>query len=1534
MSVKINYKGEILEFDNTPSLGEIKKKYKELQRADSTLNKKELFTVTKSQEQLYYYEMMSKNTNLYCVPIVFRITQFIHVEYLKSALNKLTERHSVLRTTFEMNEESVIQRINNFKECAFTCVNISDLPDSEKEVRVKEIIQQEVNSGFSFDGEALFRSKLIKCSNEMYYLLLNIHHIIFDVVSESILLHDLSYFYQMQENASIPELETLGFNFAEYADSLNVQIMNGKLDKHKSYWLKELENEIPYLNIKSDFVKEKDKTFQGDTVQFILEKSISLQIKELCRQNHVTMHVFYLASLAAMIFRYTAAGKFAIWSPLSRRTDSIYENQIGYYTDMYPILFSLNGKQSFLELLVYTQEKCISALEHQEYPFANAEQDYMEQHNGERIPDIQLSFEYVKKEDSYLGDILLEPVEILYQKAKYDLDISVLEENDAVKLILDYSSSLYTKEHMKSFLAVYQQIINSIIEHKEEAIEQLSMLSEQQLEQCAFALSGLKGTSLPYQNVFEMFEASADQYPNKIAIMDGAEQATYQELNQLANKVAHWLLSQNVKIDDKVTVLLDKSISAVAYMLGIIKSGCAYMPLSEDFTQMQLKAMMESADSLFAITQTKYKDKLKGFQGKLFVIDEPEYQEVLNRQSGKNPKQNVGQDNLLNILHTSGTTGMPKGVALTHRGILRLLGKTEYLSFAPDDIVLQLSGLDYDGATMEIWGTLCHGGTLILMQKEKILDIDAFAEMIINNQVTTVIFPTQLFNRMADEHPETLALLRQIECGGEVISIEHVRKALKYCKPGTIINGYGPTENTFVSTFYRIKELRPECTNIPIGIPVTNTTAYVLDQNLNPVPDYVVGELYLAGDGLAKGYLNNEEVNCKSFVKNPFDKQSAYLYKTGDFVIKTADGNLEFVSRLDGQVKIRGHRIETEALRNLILNHSEVKESYIDFESHALYAYIRLQNACTKQDEANMTKQLRSEIIKQLSQYAVPERFIYLNEIPLTRTGKVNVKELRRQKSLVQQSTIENHKTETEQKMFEIWTKVLNYNDFYVTDNFFDIGGHSLLLSKVLKMVRETFSVSLPIIDLFQYTTIKQLSQHIDAICKKDGNIPDSEPAKEKKQIKHSDSSDIAVIGMGLRFPMADTPHEFWGNIRNGVNCISKLTDDEIVQLGEQVNRKKLVPYGGYIENEFAFDPDVFGISEAEAAMMDPQQRILLMCAWEAIEDAGYNIDNIDHDMAVYIGGEKNEYFSGKDNQTIANAFHSEIASSPEFLPLKISYHLNLNGESILVNTGCSSSLVSIHMACQSLLQGNCNYAMAGGVSLRIPQRTGYLYEEGFIMSPNGQCAAFDKDAKGTVDGNGAGIVLLKRLDDAIRDKDSIYAVIKGTAANNDGKNKIGFTAPGLTSQIAVIEKAIKRSNVSKSQIGLIETHGTGTKLGDQIEITGLKEVFKECANHPNSCAIGSVKSNIGHLNIAAGIAGFIKACLAVYHKELPPTLHVKEVNPEFHLEESPFFVCTEKKEWTAEKGLRTAGISSFGIGGTNSHIIVQEYREHQKGDE
>lgn len=1459
----------MLEFEKSPSLAEIKTAYEKKKRKENKDGS--YFSTTLSQQQLYFYEVMNPNTNLYCIPMIYQINQKVDINLLERAFQKLLERHSAFRITFENISENVKQKVHEMSDFNLPIIDFSIFPEEQRNEKINTQIREEVEKGFSFSGEKLFRCMLFKYSEEKYYLIINVHHIIFDGVSQGIMFRDLSEFYTALKNEVSPSLPKLEFGFAEYAENLNQRIENGSIHNAQEYWMNEVEDGISYLDIKPDYIREKKQNYTGSTIKLDFDYEVSEKIKKVCSMEHTTMHIFFLSVLAAMLYRYTSQENFAIWTPLSRRMEEGLEGQIGYYTDMYPIQFNIKENSSFQELLSFTQDKCLMALDNQIYPFSNVELDYALENNGLRLPDIQVSFEYTKKENFYLGDSLLKPVSFEYDKVKYDLDISIIDDDGEIAVCLDYRECLYKQEAMGAFIKTYYQMVKSILTELNSSLEQLLMVSDKERKDKTFVLSGLKDRSIAFENVFRMFEYVSLSHTDKTAVICDNEQISYGELNQRANQYANWILCQNICKEEPITVLLDKSIQAIAVFIGIVKAGCAYMPLNEEWSNQQIEQMMKSANSIMVITQDKYKEKFSRSQTSLLItVNSNE----VNQQPDSNTSIEVGRDNLLNILHTSGTTGIPKGVALTHKGVLRLLGKTEYLKFTEDDVVLQLSGLDYDGATMEIWGTLCHGGTLVLMQKEEILDMDLLAESIERNKATIGIFSTQLFNRMVDSHINALARLKQIECGGEVISIEHVKKALEYCRNSSIINGYGPTENTFVSTFYRIEKIEPKCASIPIGRPVTNTDVYVLDRNLNPVPDYMPGELFLGGDGVARGYLNADEANQNSYVKNPYLEDSTILYRTGDIVRKLPNGNLEFINRRDGQIKIRGHRIETEAVKGIIIEQNEIEDCYIDYDNKSLCTYMKAKQNITEEQKEQVIKKIRQKIMTVLSQYAVPDCFIYIDEIPLNRSGKVNVKRLREQYVVRKKAIKETEQTETEQKLRKIWEGVLNHSEFYNTDHFFEIGGHSLLLFEVLKKIKEEFNIIIPITELFIYTTIQQLAQRVDGMtAKEDKNSKYHFKKKNVGKSSKPSTSDVAVIGMGLRFPKADNPLEFWNNIFAGRNCISKLTEEEIDQLNDNIDRRKLIPYGGYIDNEFQFDPELFGISEAEALMMEPQQRILLMCVWEAIEDAGYSIDKISHEIAVYIAGEKNGYFADKKNRTVADAFHAEIGSSPEFLPLKISYNLDLNGESILVNTGCSSSLVAVHLACQSLIQGNCEYAVAGGVSLRIPQRTGYQYEEGFIMSPDGQCAPFDKDGKGTVEGNGAGIVLLKRLEDAMHDQDPIYAVIKGSYVNNDGKDKIGFTAPGQKAQVSVIEKAIEKSGVSKEEIGLIEAHGTGTKLGDQIEISGLKEVFKQCENKHNSIAVGSVKSNIGHLNMAAGIAGFIKACLAVYYKKLPPTI-------------------------------------------------------------
>jgi phthiocerol/phenolphthiocerol synthesis type-I polyketide synthase E len=419
--------------------------------------------------------------------------------------------------------------------------------------------------------------------------------------------------------------------------------------------------------------------------------------------------------------------------------------------------------------------------------------------------------------------------------------------------------------------------------------------------------------------------------------------------------------------------------------------------------------------------------------------------------------------------------------------------------------------------------------------------------------------------------------------------------------------------------------------------------------------------------------------------------------------------------------------------------------------------------------------------------------------------------------------------------------------------------------------------------------------------------------------------TDIAITGMSGRFPGAPNADQFWQRLRNGEELITFFSDEEVER--PDPNNPELVKACGVLADIELFDADFFNISPREAQLMDPQQRVFLECCWNAIENAGYDVDGYAGAVALYAGVSVNTYALSlfQTLQDPANLFQALIASDKDFLATRVSYKLNLSGESVTVQTACSTSLVAVHMACQSLLTGQCDMALAGGVTIVVPQKAGYVYQEGVINSPDGHCRAFDARAKGTVRGNGAGVVVLKLLSDAIRDGDHVHAVIKGSAVNNDGHRKVGFTAPSVAGQADCIAKAQAIAGVEPQTIGYIEAHGTGTSLGDPIEIEALTRAFREGTDEKQFCAIGSVKTNIGHLDSAAGIAGLIKTVQVLKHGEVPPSLHFQTPNPEIDFENSPFYVSTSLHELQRGETPRRAGISSFGIGGTNAHVVLEE---------
>jgi phthiocerol/phenolphthiocerol synthesis type-I polyketide synthase E len=442
----------------------------------------------------------------------------------------------------------------------------------------------------------------------------------------------------------------------------------------------------------------------------------------------------------------------------------------------------------------------------------------------------------------------------------------------------------------------------------------------------------------------------------------------------------------------------------------------------------------------------------------------------------------------------------------------------------------------------------------------------------------------------------------------------------------------------------------------------------------------------------------------------------------------------------------------------------------------------------------------------------------------------------------------------------------------------------------------------------------------------------------ENSTINYS-GSEIAIVGVSCRFPGANNPKTYWENLRNGIESIINLKEEELEPGGidrVDINNPNYVMAASILDDIESFDASFFGILPSEAEIMDPQHRLFLECAWEALEDAGIDSRTFEGLIGVYAGARTNTYimnlFSNREKAESLGSFEIGLGNDLAFLPTRVSHKLDLKGPSYAVHSACSTSLVSVHLACQSLLLAECDVALAGGVAVNVPHRTGYMYQPGGIVSPDGHCKVFDAEAQGTIFGSGVGVVALKRLSDAISSRDSIYAVIKGSAVNNDGALKANFTAPSVNQQSEVILDALANAGMSPETISYIEAHGTGTALGDPIELHALTRAFRSFTSKSGYCAIGSVKSNIGHLDAAAGVAGLIKTVLALKHRQLPPSLHYRQPNPQIDFASSPFYVNSQLREWKADGGVLRAGVSAFGVGGTNAHVILEEAPEVEPG--
>ena len=1027
----------------------------------------------------------------------------------------------------------------------------------------------------------------------------------------------------------------------------------------------------------------------------------------------------------------------------------------------------------------------------------------------------------------------------------------------------------------------------------------------------------------PHLGLSASFKKTAARFPDRIAVSDSEmRHLSYRELDEASNQLANHLHSLGIGKNTRVALLLDKNVDLIVNLLAILKTGAAYIPLDSAYPAARVRSILEDAEPVRILSQEKFRASFMAVTMPLEICDSREWQTTVSKSSTADLKVEISPDAPAYAIFTSGSTGEPKAALTSHRSVLRLFEHAQDLyGFRETDVWTLFHSYCFDFSVWEIWGALLFGGRLCVVPSEVSRSAADFYELLVNEKVSILNATPSAFMPLMRRHlrgsGEDLSL-RYVILGGESLDLRLL--APWFEKRGfenpRLINGYGPTECTIFSSFKFVGPADAGSATSNIGREIKDLRLAICDASLNSVADGESGELIISGPGVSLGYIKRPELSAEKYIQ----REGQLYYRSGDKVRRLPSGDLEYLGRLDNQIKLRGFRIELGEIESALALQEGVSQAAACLTGEGVSARIEAWVVVAEKSSSATEKTLRERVNNLVPDYMVPARIHFVASLPLNAHGKLDRAQLAK---LSLESRDHSKTTQTvssgsmESQLLPIWSELLQRPNLGRDENFFDAGGSSLLGEVLVEKLEVATGRKLSMLQLMAHPSVSSMATFLS-----------QEVQSSKMKIRATprpEESAVAVIAMEGRFPGARNVEEFWQALLEGRETLRFFKPDEICP-SEAREDPNYIPVRGIVEGAFDFDAEFFGFTGSEASVLDPQQRLFLEICWLALEKAGYVGRQRPHNIGVFAGVSANTYFlnnvfRNSDVLKKIGLFGAQLLNERDHVASRVAYKLDLQGPALSIHTACSTSLVAISEAFFALREGRCEMALAGGATVFSPQNAGHLYQEGAMLSKDGHTASFSEHSSGTVFSDGAGVVLLKRLDDAVRDGDEVLAIIRGAALNNDGGLKPSFTAPSIEGQTEVVRQALGLAGLRAQDISYVEGHGTGTPLGDPMELEALTNAFRADTELEGFCALGSVKSNMGHLVAAAGVAGFMKAVLAIKHAQIPASLGCKQPTSKHNWSRSPFFVNTSLRAWT---GARRAGVSSFGVGGTNAHVILE----------
>ncbi len=1035
-----------------------------------------------AQQRLWFLHQMEPESPFYNLPFAVRLEGELDAEALRRALAEIVRRHEVLRTTFRADVSGSWQVIHPAPgSFDLSIADLRALPGDWARGEVLRRMADEAERPFDLRCGLMLRALLVRTGEAEHMLVLNLHHVSGDGWSVEVLFRELAALYGAFRAGDPSPLADLPLQYADFAEWQRQWMHGGALDAQLAYWRERLAGAPAVLELPTDRPRPAVQSHRGETRGFEVRPALAARLRALAREADATLFMVLLAAFDLLIHRLSGRDDVVVGSPIAGRMRGEVEGLIGFFVNTMALRTDLSGDPTFRALVGRVRETTLEAYAHQDLPFERVVEAVQPDRTLSHNPLFQVAFALLNQPTETVRlpglSLRLEPVDS--GTSKFDLFLEMEEQGDRLHGRLEYATDLWEADTADRMIRLFLHLLDGVAADPDRPASRAELVNGSERRTLTERWSGAAHL-LPHDSTIHAeFARVAEADPSRSALSWDGGTMTYGELHARSSRLANHLRRLGVRADEPVALAMDRSPELVVAVLGILKAGGAYVPINPQYPRSRVEMMLADSGARVVLTQARLADTLPEHALRIVSVDAD--REVIAAERADDPRVDAGPDGAAYVIYTSGSTGRPKGVAVPHRAVLRLVRDADYVRFGAEEAWLQLAPVAFDASTLELWGALLNGGRVAIYPPE-LPTPDALGAFLTRHGVTSAWLTAGLFHQMVDANLPGLGGLRQLLAGGDVLSVPHVRRVLRAHPALRLVNGYGPTENTTFSCCHRIHAEDAERASIPIGRPIAGTTAYVLDAQLNPVPVDVPGELYVGGEGLARGYLHAPALTAARYVPHPFSATpGARLYRTGDRLRWRPDGTLEFLGRIDQQVKIRGYRIEPGEVESVLHLHPNLSGAVVQVREDVpgerrLVAYVVPAAGCAD----DLSERIRAYLQAQLPAYMLPSAVVVLNALPLTPNGKVDRRALPAPAVRRGDAPPAEPRTDVQRALAKVWMEVLRAERVYLNDNFFDLGGHSLLATQVVTRVRDALGVELPLARVFEAPTLAGLADVVE----------------------------------------------------------------------------------------------------------------------------------------------------------------------------------------------------------------------------------------------------------------------------------------------------------------------------------------------------------------------------------------------------------------------------------------------------------------------